>query len=120
MVENRPFLVALSHAVLVLGVLAVAFPLYVTFVASTHRLEDIMQVPMPLLPGDQLVENYSQALAAGSTTGSSAPVARMLLNSSIMALAIARLSATRPERRDIPLGFSAPESVHTNPSQQGV
>ena len=52
MVENRPYLTVLSHAVLILAVLAVAFPLYVTFVASTHRLEDIMQVPMPLLPGD--------------------------------------------------------------------
>ncbi len=89
MVENRPLLNVLSHAVLVLSVLAVAFPLYVTFVASTHRLEDIMQVPMPLLPGDQLVENYSQALSAGSTAGSAAPVGRMLFNSSIMALAIA-------------------------------
>jgi sn-glycerol 3-phosphate transport system permease protein len=89
MVENRPILTALSHAVLILGVLAVAFPLYVTFVASTHRLEDIMQVPMPLLPGDQLLENYGQALTGGSTAGSSAPVARMLLNSSVMALAIA-------------------------------
>ena len=89
MVENRPLLNVLSHAVLMLSVLAVAFPLYVTFVASTHRLEDIMQVPMPLLPGDQLVENYSQALSAGSTAGSAAPVGRMLFNSSIMALAIA-------------------------------
>jgi sn-glycerol 3-phosphate transport system permease protein len=42
---------------LVLGVLAVAFPLYVTFVASTLRLDQIMSVPMPLLPGDQFIEN---------------------------------------------------------------
>src|SRR5688500_15950305 len=59
------------------------------FVASTHGLEYIMQVPTPIVPDDQLVENYSQALAAGSSTGSSAPVARMLLNSSVMALALA-------------------------------
>ena len=89
MVENRPYLTALSHAVLVLGVLAVAFPLYVTFVASTLRYDQIMSVPMPLLPGDQLVENYSQVLRAGSTTGSSAPVSTMLLNSTVMALSIA-------------------------------
>ena len=73
MVENRPYLTALSHAMLILGVLAVAFPLYVTFVASTLRYDQIMSVPMPLLPGDQLLENYSQVLKAGSTTGSSAP-----------------------------------------------
>ena len=88
MVENRPGLTFLSHAVLILGVLAVAFPLYVTFVASTHTLERIMQVPMPLLPGDQLVENYGQVLASGSTKGSKAAVADMLFNSTVMALAI--------------------------------
>jgi len=88
MVENRPWLTALSHAVLVLGVLAVAFPLYVTFVASTHSLQSIMQVPMPLLPGDQLVANYSQVLSAGATINSKAAVSRMLFNSLVMALAI--------------------------------
>jgi sn-glycerol 3-phosphate transport system permease protein len=89
MVENRPLATALSHAVLILGVIAVAFPLYVTFVASTLTLEEILAVPMPLVPGDQFFENYSQVLAAGSTTGSTAPAATMLINSLVMALAIA-------------------------------
>ena len=88
MVENRPWLTAFSHAVLVLGVLAVAFPLYVTFVASTLSLEQIMSVPMPLLPGDRLVANYSQVLGGGTTTGSKAAVSIMLWNSLVMALAI--------------------------------
>jgi len=88
-IENRPGLTVLSHAVLILGVLAVGFPLYVTFVASTLRVEEIMSVPMPLLPGDQLVQNYTQVLAAGSTTGSTAAASRMLFNSLVMALAIA-------------------------------
>jgi sn-glycerol 3-phosphate transport system permease protein len=87
-IENRPWLTALSHAVLMLGVLAVGFPLYVTFVASTLRVEEIMSVPMPLLPGDQFVQNYTQVLAAGSTTGSTAAASRMLFNSLVMALAI--------------------------------
>jgi sn-glycerol 3-phosphate transport system permease protein len=89
MVEKRPLLTALSHAVLILGVLVIAFPVYVTFVASTHSLERILEVPMPLLPGDQLIENYRQALAAGSTKGSQAPVGIMLVNSTVMALGIA-------------------------------
>jgi len=88
MVENRPWLTFLSHSVLMLGVLAVAFPLYVTFIASTHTLEAIMQAPMPLLPGDQLVENFTQVLTAGSTKGSKAAGATMLLNSLVMALVI--------------------------------
>ena len=89
MVENRPWVTFLSHAVLIAGIVVVAFPLYVTFVASTLTLDQIVQVPMPLLPGDHLIENYSQVLTAGSTKGSSAAVSTMLMNSLIMALTIA-------------------------------
>ncbi len=89
MVENRPWLTVFSHAVLIAGVAVIAFPLYVTFVASTLTLDQILQVPMPLLPGDQLVHNYSQVLSAGSTKGSGAAASTMLVNSLIMALAIA-------------------------------
>ena len=89
MVENRPWLTVFSHAVLIAGVLVVAFPIYVTFVASTLTLEQIVTVPMPLVPGDQLVANYSQVLKAGTTGGSQASVANMLTNSLVMALAIA-------------------------------
>ena len=89
MVENRPWLTVFTHVVLILGVIVVAFPLYVTFVASTLTLDQILSVPMPLLPGDQFVKNYSQVLTAGSTKGSGAAVATMLKNSLIMALAIA-------------------------------
>ena len=89
MVENRPWLTVLAHAVMILGVAVIAFPVYVTFVASTHDLERIMQVPMPLVPGDRLIENYAQVLSAGTTTGSKAAVGTMLLNSTVMALAIA-------------------------------
>jgi sn-glycerol 3-phosphate transport system permease protein len=89
MVENRPLVTAASHAALILGVAAVAFPLYVTFVASTLPVEEIMSVPMSLVPGDRLLENYRQVLAAGSTVGSSAAVSGMLFNSLVMALTIA-------------------------------
>jgi sn-glycerol 3-phosphate transport system permease protein len=89
MVERRPWLSALTHVVLIVGVLLVAFPLYITFVASTLTLEQVLQVPMRLLPGDQFWANYTQVLGAGSTRGSSAPVAPMLWNSLVMALVIA-------------------------------
>ena len=88
MVENRPWLTFFAHAVLIVGALVIAFPIYVTFVASTLSLEQIVQVPMPLLPGDQLVENYSQVLTAGSTKGSKAAASAMLVNSLVMALVI--------------------------------
>jgi sn-glycerol 3-phosphate transport system permease protein len=89
MVENRPWLTFVAHAILILGVAVVAFPLYITFVASTLTYDQIINVPMPLLPGDQLVANYTQALSHGSEKGSAAPVAAMLLNSFVMAVGVA-------------------------------
>jgi sn-glycerol 3-phosphate transport system permease protein len=89
MVERRPVLTFVSHAVLLLGIVVVAFPLYVTFIASTQTLEQVLQVPMRLLPGDQFAANYHQVLLSGSTRGSAAPVGPMMVNSLIMALVIA-------------------------------
>ncbi len=79
---------ALTYVVLALGVLVVAFPVWVTFVASTKTLDEVQSVPMSLLPGTQFLKNYAEVLAsgAGNTT---APVARMMGNSLVMALAIA-------------------------------
>src|SRR6185295_6693845 len=89
MVENHPWLTVLAHAVLIAGIALIAFPLYITFVASTLTLDQILTVPMPLVPGDQLWEDYRKALLAGAQRGAAAPVARMMLNSLVMALAIA-------------------------------
>ena len=90
MIERRPGLTLLSHAVLILGVLVVAFPLYLTFVASTQTADAIVQAPMSLLPGNQLVENYTAALkGTGMGAASNAPVGRMMMVSLITALVIA-------------------------------
>ena len=68
MVENRPVATVLSHLVLVLGVLIVAFPVYITFVASTQTAEQIVQnVPMSLWPGDNFLSSYRFALFGGVT-----------------------------------------------------
>ncbi|MDT7835939.1 sn-glycerol-3-phosphate ABC transporter permease UgpE [Aquabacterium sp. OR-4] len=92
MIENRPIANTLSHLVLVLGVLIVAFPVYVTFVASTQTAEQIVQqVPMSLLPGSNMLQSYKLALFGGQTAYGStiAPVAPMMLVSLITALVIA-------------------------------
>ena len=89
MVENRPWMTAFYYVVLTLGVLVVAFPLYITFIASTLTMEQVLQAPMPLLPGDQFINNYARVLTAGSTHASAAPVGQMMLNSFVMAMVIA-------------------------------
>ena len=89
MVERSPFLKFVAHAEMILGVLIVAFPLYLAFVASTHTAQEIVQAPMPLLPGSHLRESYSKALLGGGAgAGSTAPVARMMWVSLVTALVI--------------------------------
>lgn len=89
MVERRPWLDILAHVILLCGVAMVAFPLYVTFVASTQTAQEVASAPMSLLPGKHFVDNYMQALFGGSSGGSAgAPVGRMMYVSLIMALAI--------------------------------
>ena len=88
MVENRPFLDFLTHVVLILGVAVIAFPVYVTFVASTITAEEVLAAPMPLVPGPHLIENYREALLHGAGN-SAAPVWQMMMNSLVTALAIA-------------------------------
>ncbi|WP_417770625.1 sn-glycerol-3-phosphate ABC transporter permease UgpE [Stappia sp.] len=85
MVERRGAGLWLTHLGLIIGVAFIFFPIWLAFVASTVTNAEVIRPPMPLLPGDQLVENYSKALASGIN----APVARMLLNSLIMAMGIA-------------------------------
>ena len=90
MVERRPWLTFLTHAVLLVGVVIVAFPVYITFVASTHTAEEIVQAPMPLIPGGEFWNNYVAAFTGSEHgPGSGAPVGRMMWVSLVSALVIA-------------------------------
>ncbi len=86
MVEHRPWLTFFTHAVLITGMLLLVFPIYVTFVASSHSLDEITS-GFSLLPGSHLIENYSRALNVGPRDVG-ATVGTMMLNSLIMALGI--------------------------------
>ena len=89
MIERRPGLNLLAHAILIIGVLIVALPVYIAFVASTHTAEAMVQMPMPMLPGSYLIENYVSALnGGGSGAGSNAAVGRMMMVSLATALII--------------------------------
>jgi sn-glycerol 3-phosphate transport system permease protein len=89
MVEKRPWLDALSHVILIAGVIVILLPVYVALIASTLTFDQTVEVPMRLWPGTQLFENYRNVLLHGSAIGSNAPVGPMLLNSLIMAVVIA-------------------------------
>ncbi len=89
MVENRPFLTMLSHFVVLVGLAIIAFPVWMTFVASTHSQQTMLQSPIPLLPGPHLIENYTKVLTEGYGRVGSTPVMMTLTNSLIMALGVA-------------------------------
>jgi sn-glycerol 3-phosphate transport system permease protein len=89
MVENRPIARLMAHLFLILAVIVVAFPVYYTFIASTQATQPISTGQISLLPGDQAIENYRQALSSGVARTSGQPVARMLFNSFVVAVLIA-------------------------------
>ena len=92
MVERDKAGRALAHVVLLLGVLVVAFPVYVTLIASTQTSQQIVQtVPMSMAPGGHMIETYRVALFGGETSYGSkvAPVAPMLWVSFVSAMVIA-------------------------------
>ena len=89
MVERNAPLRVLAHVVMVVGLLTVAFPLYLAFVAASHTAQDIIQAPMPMLPGGHLIESFRTALfGGGDGAGSTAPVGRMMWVSLVTALVI--------------------------------
>lgn len=89
MIERRPALTVFAHVVLLGGVAMVALPIWLTFVASTHPTANILKAPIPVLPGDRLLENYATVLGYGVHGTGSGPVGQMMLNSLVMALGIA-------------------------------
>jgi len=72
----------LAHAILVASVAVIAFPVYYALVISTQTLDQVMSLPPRLLPSTNALHNYVDAwIRVG--------MGRLLLNSAIVALAVA-------------------------------
>lgn len=78
-----------AHAILILGLVIVAFPIYYTFVASTQTLQTILRPPLPLVPGSEFWNNYAEALFGGAGRLGGVGAGTLLLNTTVMALGIA-------------------------------
>ena len=87
MVENRPWLNALTHLLLIFGIIVIIFPIYIALVTSTHEAEDILTTVQPWF-GSEMLENYGTVLQKGKVSASGIPVGMMMWNSLIMALGI--------------------------------
>jgi sn-glycerol 3-phosphate transport system permease protein len=80
----------IAHVALVLGVLLFAFPIYLAVIASTWDASTIGRGGLPLTPGPFGGENYWQVWTSGEGERvRGTPVQLMMLNSFVMALAIA-------------------------------
>ncbi|MCF6326728.1 MAG: sn-glycerol-3-phosphate ABC transporter permease UgpE [Devosiaceae bacterium] len=88
MTEHRPILTFIAHLTLILGIALVAFPIWVTFVAASHEAARMVQVPLPLLPGDQFFVNLREVFVNGIAGAGGIPVGLMMMNSLIVALMI--------------------------------
>ncbi|KRE22096.1 glycerol-3-phosphate transporter [Bosea sp. Root483D1] len=89
MVEDRRLGDAIAYIILTIGVLICAFPVWLTFVASTWDNATIINGQLPLYPGPHFFENYYRILFVGTSGSTREPVASMMLNSFIMAMTIA-------------------------------
>ena len=88
MIENRRGFDLFCHAMLILGVLIIVFPVYVAFCAATMNAAEVFTVPLRLIPSTHLLQNIATVWTEG-TGNAASPFGRMLANSLIMALVIA-------------------------------
>ncbi len=81
MVEKTPLLDFFTYAFLMLGIFIVGFPIIYSLIAATLPLEEVSKVPMPLIPGDQLIINIREAWTRGN-------LGTQIFNSFVMASGI--------------------------------
>jgi len=81
LVEKTPKLDFFTYTALILGVIAVGFPILYAIIAATLPIEDVSRVPMVMIPGNQLFHNLGEAWSRGH-------LGTQLFNSFIMASGI--------------------------------
>lgn len=81
MVEKTPLLDLFTYTFLILGIFIVGFPMIYSLIAATLPLDQVSQVPMPLIPGDQFMVNMKEAWSRGD-------LGTQIMNSIIMATGI--------------------------------
>jgi sn-glycerol 3-phosphate transport system permease protein len=85
MIERTPVLNALTHLILITGLVLVLLPFAIVLAAATKDIQGVNQVPMSLIPGGHLIDN----LAAAWDQAGFGP---KLLNSLIVAIGVTAFS----------------------------
>jgi sn-glycerol 3-phosphate transport system permease protein len=82
MVERTPILDIVTQIILFLGLVVALLPFAIVFIAATHDLRTVNQVPMPLMPGHDFLKNAAEAWVR-------ADLGHKLVNSVIFAAGVA-------------------------------
>ncbi|MBV9075902.1 MAG: sn-glycerol-3-phosphate ABC transporter permease UgpE [Methylobacteriaceae bacterium] len=79
----------LPHILLSAALAIMLAPIWFAIVVSTSSVSDFLTGGLGVLPGDQAIANYRTVLVTGASNVGLSPVGPMLLNSFMMAVAIA-------------------------------
>ena len=82
----------LTHFILIVGVLLMIIPIWITFASSTHDNGTILSKGMQWDLGNQFIENYDKVLNKKGGFSQEITASSMLINSFIMAFGIATLT----------------------------
>lgn len=63
MIERSPLFDAISYGVMILGLVLVLLPFWITFVAGSQSIQEVSQVPISLWPSSHLLDNLQSAWA---------------------------------------------------------
>ncbi len=83
-----------AHIILLLGVLLMVVPIWISFASSTHDTVTILTEGMKFNIGEQFSRNYNEVLNEKGGWSEEVTAAKMFINSFIMALGIATLKVT--------------------------
>jgi len=90
MIENRPWLTAFRHLMLIFGIAVIGFPIWIALVAATHPSSAFFSGVMPLWFGEQGINNFERVWNNDDRVlGVNVSASWMMWNSFIMAMVIA-------------------------------
>src|SRR3954452_8089209 len=61
MVKKTPALDVVAHLILIIGIVLICLPIYFVFVTGSLSQQQVLSIPMPWLPGDQVLTNIAAA-----------------------------------------------------------
>ena len=82
----------LAHIILIVGVLLMVVPIWITFASSTHNNSTVLSQGMQWGLGNQLIENYDRVLNKKGGFYQEITASSMFINSFVMATGIATLT----------------------------